>query len=174
MKTCAFTGHRPDSFKFKYDEDHILCQALKTALCRQIYAVCDMGVTDFYTGCALGVDMWAGEAVCDIRRRNKKIRLIGAVPFKGQEARWNEYDKERYNMLLSRCDEVVTLSDKYSRNAFLARDRYMVDNADVLIAVYDRNKSSSGTGYTVRYAMGKNKPIIIIDPNTLDEEKYNF
>lgn len=174
MKTCAFTGHRPDSFKFGYDENNALCMLLKEAVRRQIYALLDSGCTKFMSGCALGVDIWSAEAVIDIRRRHKEVELVGVVPFKGQESKWNNNDKERYNWILKSCNEVITLFDGYVRGAFYERDRYLVDNADVIIAVYDRNKFSSGTGYTVRYAMKKKKPIIIIDPETMDEEKYNF
>ena len=46
------------------------------------------------------------------------------------------------------------------------RNRYMVDQADVLIAVWDG--SPSGTGKTVRYAHQQGKPVIIINPVSLD------
>lgn len=60
---CAFTGHRPTRFTFKHDEAHPDCIELKKVLSKQIDFLYHHGVTDFYTGCALGVDMWAGEAV---------------------------------------------------------------------------------------------------------------
>ena len=46
------------------------------------------------------------------------------------------------------------------------RNRYMVDHADVLIAVWDG--SPSGTGKTVRYAHQQGKSVTIIDPVSLD------
>ena len=45
------------------------------------------------------------------------------------------------------------------------RNRYMVDHADVLIAVWDG--SPSGTGKTVRYAHQQGKSVITINPRTL-------
>lgn len=63
VTACAFTGHRPTRFTFKYDEAHPDCIELKDMLAKQIDFLYRHGVTDFYTGCALGVDMWAGEAV---------------------------------------------------------------------------------------------------------------
>lgn len=41
----------------------------------------------------------------------------------------------------------------------------MVDNSNVVIAVW--NGVKSGTGNTVRYAESRGKSIIIIDPNKL-------
>ena len=53
------------------------------------------------------------------------------------------------------------------------RNRYMVDHADFIIAVWDGRPS--GTGKTVTYARGRNgKSIIVIDPVTLAIERlYN-
>lgn len=66
VTACAFTGHRPTRFSFKYDEEPSDCLKLKAVLVEQIGFLYQQGVTDFYTGCALGVDMWAGEAVLSL------------------------------------------------------------------------------------------------------------
>ena len=174
MKTCAFTGHMPEGFVFGYDEDSPICKAVKIAVRNQIERLYDDGYKRFITGCALGVDIWAGESVIDLKRTKKDIELIGAVPFKGQERGWTEEQRERYEALLKNCDDVVTVSKRFNKNAFYIRDRYMVDNADIILAVYDDTRGYSGTGYTVRYAMGKDKPLIIIDPETFEVTKRNF
>ncbi|MDD5945043.1 MAG: SLOG family protein [Clostridia bacterium] len=174
MYTCSFTGHRPEYFEFRYNEDDTRCAAVKVALRRWIRSACDMGCRRFMTGCALGVDMWAAEAVIEISRDIKDIELVAVIPFKGHDSKWSDEQKIRYERMLSCCGKVLTLTDRYSKGAFYARDRYMVDNADMLIAVYNREKGHSGTGYTVRYAIGNDKPIIIIDPETLEETKINI
>ena len=43
------------------------------------------------------------------------------------------------------------------------RNRYLIDHADCLIAVYDGQPG--GTRYTVEYAQKKGLYIMIIDPN---------
>ena len=53
---CAFTGHRPKSFPWKYDETAYGCIQLKKTLAAQIGALVDSGVTDFFSGMALGID----------------------------------------------------------------------------------------------------------------------
>lgn len=63
VTACTFTGHRPTRFIFKYDKAHPGCIELKDELAKRIYFLHHHGVTDFYTGCALGVDVWASEAV---------------------------------------------------------------------------------------------------------------
>ena len=45
------------------------------------------------------------------------------------------------------------------------RNRYMVDHADLLIAVWDGRPS--GTGKTVQYAQQQGKHVLMIDPKML-------
>lgn len=53
VTACAFTGHRPTRFSFKYDEEHPDSLKLKAVLAKQIGFLHQQGVTDFYTGCGL-------------------------------------------------------------------------------------------------------------------------
>ena len=48
------------------------------------------------------------------------------------------------------------------------RNRYMVDHADLLIAVWDGRPS--GTGKTVQYTQQQGKPALVIDPKSLIQE----
>lgn len=45
----------------------------------------------------------------------------------------------------------------------LERNRYLVDHASILVAVYNGTQRS-GTGATVRYAQKQGREIFIIDP----------
>lgn len=61
-------------------------------------------------------------------------------------------------------------NNNYSPDCMDKRNRYMVDHADFIIAVWDGRPS--GTGKTVTYARGRNgKSIIVIDPVTLAIER---
>ena len=57
------------------------------------------------------------------------------------------------------------LQSHYSPDCMDTRNRYMVDHADFIIAVWDGR--SSGTGKTVQYAQRQGKPVIIINPKTM-------
>lgn len=55
---------------------------------------------------------------------------------------------------------------KYCKDCYYIRNRYLVDHADIVLAVYDMQANKrSGTGYTVHYAQAQSKPIIVIDPD---------
>lgn len=167
MKTsCAFTGHRPTRFSFKYDETHPACIELKKVLAEQIDFLCRQGITDFYTGCALGIDLWAGEAVLALMELHPEINLHCVVPFAAQDQKWTPEQQARYHALMDRSYDVVLTQEEYSKDCYYIRNRYLVDHADVVLAVYDMQANKrSGTGYTVHYAQTKDKPIIAIDPD---------
>lgn len=166
QNNCAFTGHRPASFSFKYDETHPDCIYIKQRLSEEIEIMFANGVTVFISGAALGVDMWAMEAVLELKKREPSVKLVAAVPFRGQENRWSAAQQERYRALLAQCDKVSCFSEKYHSGCYHGRDRRMVDNAAHLIAVYN-GKPDGGTAYTVDYAKKCGRDIVIIDPNKI-------
>lgn len=164
--SCAFTGHRPTRFSFKYDETHPACIKLKKVLAEQIDFLYRQGITDFYTGCALGIDLWAGEAVLALAELHPEIKLHCVVPFAGQERKWTDEQQARYHAMLRRGSETAIVQKKYDKECYFNRNRYLVDHAGVLLAVYDMQANKrSGTGYTVHYAQAQKKPVVAIDPD---------
>ncbi len=162
-KTCCFTGHRPHKFSFKYDEEHPDCERLKSTLKKVISKVIGDGYTHFISGMALGVDTWAAEIVLNLKENNPDVKLEAAIPCKNQECRWTKESQERYHKILEKASEVTYVSqNEYGPQSMILRDCYMVNNSDLVIAVFDG--SHGGTKHTFGYALKLNKNIIRIDP----------
>ncbi|MCL2816650.1 MAG: DUF1273 domain-containing protein [Oscillospiraceae bacterium] len=169
-KSCAFTGHRPQRFSFGYNEDDEKCQKLNKIMEDEIEKLIAAGVTDYYTGMALGADTWAAEIILDLKEKYPALRLIAVLPCETQANDWTVEQRERYFNALAVCDEVITLHKKYKPSCMFERNRYLVDHAEYLLAVYDGGERS-GTAYTVRYGKQKERKIIIIDSDTLAVKK---
>ena len=163
--TCAFTGHRPKSFPWKYNETAPGCVLLKEVLAKQIKLLADRGVTDWLSCMAQGVDLWCAQIVLDLRKENPALKLHCILPCEGQESKWSALARERYRSILAQANEVVYVGQEYSRDCMLERNRYLVDRASILLAVYD-GTYRSGTGMTVRYAQKLGRVAIIIDPHS--------
>ncbi|NCE66419.1 DUF1273 family protein [Pseudoflavonifractor sp. 524-17] len=73
--TCAFTGHRPHKFPWKYDEADPQCIALKRVLVQQVGRLAAAGVTDFFSGMADGSDVWLSQMVLELRTENPALKL---------------------------------------------------------------------------------------------------
>ncbi len=158
--TLAFTGHRPE--KLPFTEDSPGGVWLKQAMYDAIMEKVEQGYATFLTGAAMGSDIFFAEQVQKAKVLHPQIRLIACIPFPGQADRWPYAWKQRYEALLQSADSCVMISDHYTRDCFLARDRYMVDHAQALLAAYN-GKHEGGTFYTMKYAYEHGRPITILD-----------
>lgn len=168
MKTCCFTGHRPQ--KLGYGENSIQCDELKNRLEELIIELIEKeAVTHFISGVALGVDTYAAKIVLNLKTRYPDITLECAIPCENQAEKWNERDRDVYYDLISKCDKETLLQQKYSSDCMQRRNEYMVDNSDYVIAVW--NGKPSATGNTVKYARKNNKMVLLVVSQTLEIEK---
>ena len=163
MRVCAFTGHRPKSFSWKDNETAPGCILLKETLAEQIKLLAGRGVTEFLSGMAQGVDLWAAEIVLGLKKKNPVLRLHFILPCERRECKWLASKQERYRSILWQTDEVICVAQEYSRDCMLKRNRYLVEHSSVLLAVYN-GTYRSGTGMTVRYAKQPGRETIVIDP----------
>ena len=91
---------------------------------------------------------------------------ICTIPCETQAIKWSVASRERYYNIAAKCDKETMLQREYTSDCMDKRNRYMVDHADYILAVW--NGCPSGTGNTVRYAHKKGKSIIVINPVSLD------
>jgi uncharacterized phage-like protein YoqJ len=162
--TCAFTGYRPSKLHFGFDEDHPDCENLKQSIYSQIEILIEDGYKKFISGMALGVDIWAAEAILQLKILHPDIFLECALPCETQANKWNSADRERYFNILAASNKVTYISYQYTKDCIFKHNKYIVDNCDTLIAAFDGQKG--GIAYTVNYASENNKQIIIINPKT--------
>lgn len=163
---CAFTGHRPHKFPWRYDETDSQCVALKTALMEQITKLTEVGITNFYCGGADGVDCWAALIVLELREKNSALKLHLILPHEGQADRWSGSAQERYRSILEQADSVEYVSREYHEGCMLDRNHRLVEASGVLLAVYNGERRG-GTAATVRYARKMGRQIVILDPISL-------
>lgn len=164
MKICCCTGHRPKGFFYPYGKDEQKHKEyLKQIKQKILLAINEYGVTHFISGMAIGVDMDFAEIVLNLRdTEHYPILLECAIPCPDQTLKWNEKDKARYDCILKCADEVNYISEQYSADCMLKRNRYMVDKSDIVIAVFNGIKKG-GTWYTIEYAEKQNKKIEFIN-----------
>ena len=157
----CFTGHRPDVFPWKYSENDPGLRALKRAILDEILTCISQDETGFMTGMALGVDMWAAEMVLFAKEQGLPITLHAAIPCEGQERVWPRSSQVQYKYILDHCDSSVTLSTRYTAACMQARNVYMVDHSNMVIAVHN-GKKNGGTWNCIQYAKEAKKPIIYV------------
>ncbi len=161
-KTCCFTGHRPDKLPWGLDESDPRCAKLKAALARELDGLYRQGLRHFISGMALGCDLYFAEAALALRECCPGLTVEGAVPCPTQAQKWPEPLRRRWQDILNRCDLETVVQQHYDRFCMHRRDRYMVDRAAIVLAVFDG--TPGGTQYTLNYAMDKRRDILLLDP----------
>lgn len=79
--------------------------------------------------------------------------MVVILPYPGHDERWDARSRERLAFLIRHSAECITVGKAACRESYLQRNRYMVDHADCLLAVYDGERNlRSGTMQTVNYA----------------------
>lgn len=158
----AVSGHRPSKLDNDYAGTGILSEKIYDELRKIVERNKDKPGITLITGMAQGVDTLFAWVAIDM-----KIPFIAAIPFLGQEKRWPETDQKVYRDLINNplCTKKIISEGGYSWQAMDYRNRWMVDNCDGLIAVWDG--SDGGTKNCRDYAYSIKKPIIRIDPDVL-------
>lgn len=147
----AFTGHRPDKLGGYTQAAE---RRLTAFASRVLSALAEQrGPLHVISGMALGWDMAVAEAACELQ-----IPYTAAVPFPQQPDRWPMDSKKRWRSLCDRAAAVEVLEQTYSAAGLQRRNIWMVDNANLLIALW--NGSDGGTANCVRYARSVGLPVL--------------
>lgn len=138
-------------------------------LCKKLYQA---GIKQFISGGAQGFDMLAFETVDKLKSTHPDIKNVVYIPFTDYDKYFADYglfSKNYAGNLFAKADEVkyVSQSDNLDREmaAILLnrRNEAMVDNSDIVIALYPDGSwltaEHSGTANCMRYAKQKGKTI---------------
>lgn len=163
-KAVCFSGHRPEklfgiSETLTYYDEPV--KRVMSIVYMEIDSAIKQGYDTFIIGMARGVDLWIGSLLLELKRIHPDIKIVCAIPFRDQASSLEGEEKLTYMAVLSMAAEVVYVSEAYTRDCMLRRNRFMVDNSSKLIAVVRDWKS--GTGQTIRYAQKKGIDVRIID-----------
>ena len=155
LHRCCFTGHRPDKMVLGEKEiKPILEKALDEAIAD--------GYVTFITGMAMGTDIWAAEIVLVRKMTNKVLHLFCALAHPIFESRRSMTEKMRFNKIIKKADFVKEINNHYFTGCYQVRNEWMVDRSNIVIAVFNGQKS--GTKNTVDYARRKGVNVV----NVLD------
>lgn len=179
MKRICFTGHRPDSL-FGYDLEDNRYKLLERAIKRTLFTIMKDKEEKYHFifGGAIGVDQMTFDIVSFVGLvLQRDMVLEVATPFINQYVKWNEDNIKTYKKQLQLADVIThvdrldeykikgCIEDIYYPAKMQKRNMYMVDNSDIVIAVWNGDKG--GTGNCVQYAKKLGKKIIYINPRDI-------
>lgn len=170
MFILTVTGHRPNKisnqlYNIESDLSKIYIQFFKNYImdicekhpCRTIHC---------RSGMALGIDTLFAVAVLSLRKYKFPVELECCIPCANHSSMWQQSSVDVYNLIVKFADQVTFVSNKpYNNHCMQDRNVYMVNQANLVLAVWD--KTSGGTANCVRYAKSLGKHIDIVAPNEI-------
>lgn len=169
-KTVCFSGHRPEKLPGRGNDENAETRYIKELLNSKIEKCISEGYTHFISGTARGIDLWAASMVLEHREKNPRIKLICVKPIENQGFNFPEQDKLLYDEIIRSADSVICTSENYTKNCYMIRNRYMVDNSDLVIAFVKNYRS--GTGQTINYASSVGKATDITDLSDIEFDMH--
>lgn len=153
----TITGHRPEDLEnIEWVQEKLTNTILQ------------LNPEQVYIGMAAGVDLLAGKICVE-----NNIPIIACKPWAGHKPRYS--DILTYNNILRAAQKITILnpSQEYPGAwVYMQRNYYMVDQADLTIAVWS-GKKTGGTAACVQYAKKKPQPIIQLNPQTKTKTMIN-
>ena len=152
----ALTGHRPQRLGMPDDElDDKWGEIRGWIVNNLVYILQTTDSLDIYCGMASGADILFGMTSIVLKECNViPLRIHCVLPCKDYNS-----SHKYYNDIKLLADEWIELADKFYKGCDNARDQYMIDHCDVLLAVWDGIKSG-GVWSTIHRAQKAGKQII--------------
>ena len=118
-------------------------------------------VSEALTSLAVGSDQLFAEIALSLA-----VPVTAVIPMSNYEKFFSGREREKYYALLAKARHIQLKSSKDSAQAFLDAGKYIVNESDVLFAVWDGEKADGvgGTGDIVKFALCRMKSIVHIDP----------
>ncbi len=93
----------------------------------------------------IGTELWAGEAVLELKKDYKDLKLAVLTPFLEQESNWNDKNKDYYQSIIGRADLVDSVSKQPYSNPqqFRNKDQFILHKSEGLLLIYDEEKEGS-------------------------------
>ena len=145
MKRVLITGYKASElgiFSLKHPGIPIIKKAIK----KRLIALMDEGLEWVVVSGQWGVELWAAEAVLDLRGgAYPELKLAVVTPFLEQEEKWSDDKKNSYNSVMERANYVnsVTKTKYEGPWQFKERDKFLLRNSDGIILVYDEDTEGS-------------------------------
>lgn len=106
----------------------------------------------------MGFDTMAAQIVLRLQTTYPDIRLILFLPCVSQTRGWGTASIEEYERIKRLADNVIYVSQEYSKGCMFKRNRLLVDNSSICVCYLTEGRG--GTAYTVNYAKTKRLTII--------------
>lgn len=144
MKSIYITGYRPHELGI-FNDKHPGIAIIKTAIEQQLRVLLDDGLQWVVISGQQGVETWAVEVVLNLKSEYPTLKYSIITPFLEQEKNWNEHKQEAYLHIVNNADFVTSVTKRPYEAPwqFIEKDKFIIDNTDACLLVYDEENEGS-------------------------------
>lgn len=160
---CVITGHHLQELECRHDKNHSQALEIQKKLRSKIIELIEEGTMYFYCGMDLGVELWAGEILLDLKKDYPNIIVHSVLASEHRADNWSEEDRERYfDNVLPKCDEETYTSVENDEDCMRYHSNYLSRKADIYLAVWNGGEICD-TAELIRKARKMKKVVVVIE-----------
>ena len=144
IKSIFVTGYRPHELGI-FNNTHPGVAIIKKALEQQLRILIDDGLEWVVISGQQGVETWTAEVVLELQAEFPELKYSVITPFLEQEKNWNEQKKGTYMHIVSKANFVTSVTKRPYEAPwqFIEKDKFIIDNTDAMLLVYDEENEAS-------------------------------
>ncbi len=106
---------------------------------------------------------------------DRDLMLLCYTPHEEQATKWAPYLRERYFDVLEKCTYISAVCEVGAPDAQLHAYKKIIDLADMVLAVYDRDTPATGSAEdrALGYAEGQHKSLVLLHPTELTTKQIS-
>ncbi|PZE22228.1 SLOG family protein [Paenibacillus xerothermodurans] len=182
MKRVLVAGYKASELGI-FSRKHPGIEIIKNAIKQRLLMLADQGLEWVIVSGQWGVELWAAEAVLELRDEHPALRLAVITPFIEQDEKWSEEKRAIYREVIGRADYVNSVSrSKYDGPwQFKEKNKFLLRNSDGIVVVYEQEQEGSPRymlDLAVQHAKQRDYRIIQINAedlqNIADEHNQDY
>lgn len=144
MQTVYITGYRPHELGI-FKDSHPGVPIIKKAIENELRVLLDNGLDWVVISGQPGVETWAIDVIIELKKEYPNLKYSVITPFLDQEKNWNEHKQLKYHSIIGQADFVTSVTKRPYEAPwqFIEKDKFIIQNTDGLILIYDEENEGS-------------------------------
>lgn len=156
MKNLLVTGYRAHELGI-HNNKHEGIPYIRQAIQNKIIPLAEAGLEWVLTPGQYGVDLWACEAVLELKAQYPWLKCSIITAFSRPEEKWSEEKQNYFRELAAKIDYFGSISKEGYQGPwqFSARDELLLRKSDGILLVYDEESGEASPKFIKKRALQK-------------------
>ncbi|GFN31689.1 DUF1273 domain-containing protein [Paenibacillus xylaniclasticus] len=158
MKSLLVTGYRAHELGI-YDQKHKGIPYIRKAIASRLIPLLEEGLEWIVTPGQYGVDLWACEAVIELKQHYPQLKLSIITAYMNPEEKWKEEKQNYYRSIVAQIDYYGIVSKQPYQGVWqlTARDELLLRRTDGILLFYDEDAGEASPKFMKERALRRHE-----------------